>query len=236
MLPDLLKAFQGLDQSERRQKLKDDGYEVLRRGHLCSVYHKPDSDVVLRISMRPDTAELTCRHFMKHAANPYIPHIYSESRIGGGKHISVMEKLISIEELAESDEDFVFGMARAIATFPFGDKRHDEAHEELAKDVNFMAATRAIINCAMESFYDLADNDECLFPDRDVANIMFRRENGILHPVLVDTLTYTTPSNELASEFDNIISRLRKLEFAQYQQGVVLGSQVVGLKKGPPVS
>ena len=88
----------------------------------------------------------------------------------------------------------------------------------------------------MESFYDLADNDECLFLDRDVANIMFRRENGILHPVLVDTLTYTTPSNELASEFDNIISRLRKLEFAQYQQGVVLGSQVAGLKKGPPVS
>lgn len=232
MIPDLLKAFQSLDQSARRQKLKDDGYEILRRGHLCSVYHKPDSDVVLRISMRPDTAELTSRYFIKYTANPYLPRVSAEGRVEGGKHISIMEKLISIEELAENGEDFVFGMARAIATFPFGDKRHDEAHEELAKDNHFMAATRALVNCSLESFYKLAEKDECLFPDRNVANIMFRREkNGGLHPVLVDTLTYTTPSTALASELDNIVSRLRTLEFSQYRLGVVNG-----LKKGPPVS
>lgn len=229
-LPDL-KSFEGYTREDLKSKLRDEGYEILRRGHLCSVYCKPGSDVVLRISMRPKTAALACEHFQKHAGNPYLPRVFDHMTLDERTHITVMEKLVSIEELAENGREYVFGAARSIASFPFGDRTHEEMHAELAKDVSFMAAVRTLVTCAIQSFHDFSDQDECFFLDRDIDGIMYRQESdGGLQPVLVDTLTYTTPSNEVASEFDNILSRLRQFEYAEYYKRTP-----AAMCKGPPM-
>jgi hypothetical protein len=211
MTPDLLKAFQGLNQEARRQKLKDEGYEVLRRGNLCSVYHKPDSDVVLRISMRPATAELMSRCFANNTGNPYLPRVYAHETVAPDKHICAMEKLISLEELDEEGDDLV-GQARALASFPFGDNLHVDVHKIFAMDKNLMAAVRALASCARESILNPSSNGECLSLERNVDGIMFRRENGMLHPVFVDTLIYTTPCQDIENQLDNVLSRMKNYD------------------------
>lgn len=231
MVPDL-KSFTGLTREELKQKLKDEGYAVLRRGHLCTVYHQPDSDVVLRVSMRPLTSALTCDYFMKHQGNPYLPKVFDHATVNEETHISVMEKLTSIEEMAEDGQSYLFGMARYMASFPFGDITHNQVHAELAKDKTFMAAVRALVTCAIESFHNFSEHDECLFLDRDVDGIMYRAEaDGCYKPVLVDTLTYTTPSDEIARQFDNILARLRRYEYDEYYKRTP-----AALRGGPPVS
>ncbi|QQG36535.1 MAG: hypothetical protein HYS17_01725 [Micavibrio aeruginosavorus] len=228
MIPDLLKAFQGLDQPARRQKLQDEGYIRLPDSSgLCSVYHQPDKKTVLRFSMRPEMAELTSRYFMQNPDNPYLPRVYAHGPLSGGKYICVMEKLTSLQELDEEEGIDLVGQARAIATFPFGDSIHRAAHRGLAQEDKFLEAMLVLANCAKESFRNPSSRNECLFPDRSVSGVMYRRgKNGLPTPVLVDTLTYTAPSRELESQLEGIFTRLHRFELLERRR------TLAGYRKG----
>lgn len=231
MIPDLT-TFAGLRRQDICKKLEADGYEVLRDGNLCSVYHQPGSDIVIRLSLRPDVAELTCKYFKKYEGNSYLPKVYAHAKISDRVHLGVMEKLVSIEEIMKQDDEHpIFGMARAIASFTSGDDIHGDVHQELSKDRELMGAVRALVNCSIESYYQVTDNGDCVFPDGDVDGIMFRQgQNGELQPVFVDYLNCKTPSSKMAAEFDNILARLRAFEFAEYHQGIRRAQ-----RQGPPM-
>lgn len=213
MTPDL-KSFAGLHRDDICRQLKNEGYEILRRGGLCTVFHQPGSDVAVRVSMTPATSAMMCDCFQKNAQNPYLPKVYEHAIINDRAHVSIIEKLVSLEELAEEDENHVmFGMARAISSFAFGDTVHDDVHKEFAKDTKMIAAVRALVNCAQDAFHKLGKNGDSLFLDRNVDGILFRREeNGGLQPVFANSLCYTTPSASQNGDFDNIQARLRKME------------------------
>lgn len=209
-----IKSFAGMRREEICKKLKSEGYEILRRGALCSVFHQAGSHQVVRVSMTPKTAAFFCDYMMKNADNPYLPKIYDHVTISEAAHVSLTEKLVSLEELAEEEENYIrLGMARAIASFAFGDQIHQPFHEELAKEKKFIDAVRVLTDCARQSLQQLGSEGECLFLDRDVDGILFRPDsNGQLSPVFANTLCYTTPAAGLETEFDNIMSRLQCLE------------------------
>lgn len=217
MFPDLLKDFQSIAQPERRQRLLDEGYvRIPDPSSVCTVYHKPDSNTVLRFSMRPEMTVLTNKYFIENAGNPYLPRVIAHGEIHGGKHLTVMEKLISSQDLSDEMDVDLLGQARAIATFPFGDKIHTTAHLQFAKDPEFLRAVRVLVNCTAESFKNPSSKNECLFPDRNPNGVMYRMDAyGMPFPVLVDTLTYTAPSQELESQLEGIVTRLQRFETAQ---------------------
>ncbi len=212
MIPDL-KSFEGLHRDDICRKLKGEGYEILRRGSLCTVFHQSGSDKVVRVSMTPSTSALACNYFQRNVDNPYLPKVYEHAIINDRVHVSIMEKLVSLEELAEEDENHVlFGMARAISSFAFGDMIHGAVHQEFAKDQKLIEALHALVNCARESFDTLGGKGDSLFLDRDVDGILFRKdENGAFQPVFANALCYTTPSASLKTDFDKIQERLHQM-------------------------
>lgn len=212
-----LNQFKGKQRDEICRQLKSDGYEILRRGSLCTVFHQPGSAFAVRVSMTPTTAALMCDTFQKNAQNPYLPNVYDHMTINDHTHISVLEKLISLEEIAEQDGAHVtFGIARAVSSFAFGDQIHGFVHDELAKDPHIIDAVRVLVGCARTALHNHGGNGDSLFVDRDVDGILFRiDDNGGVQPVLANTLCYTTPSQAQEMEFDNILGRMRDLESAQ---------------------
>ena len=227
MIPDLLGAFRSLDQPTRREKLLAEGYvRIPDPSSLCTVYHKPDSNIVLRFSMRPEMTALANKYFIQNANNPYLPRVYAHGEIHGGKHLTVTEKLISSQDLNDEINIDLLGTARAIATFPFGDRIHGAAHQEFAKDPKFLQAVRALVMCAEESFKNPSSKNECLFPDRNVNGVMYRMdEEGMPFPVMVDTLTYTAPSVELESQLESLFARLRQFEALENQRALAATSK-----------
>lgn len=218
MYPDLLKAFQSLAQPERRQRLLDEGYvRIPDPSSVCTVYHKPESNVVLRFSMRPEMTALLNKYLIENQDNPFLPRVLAHGEIHGGKHLTVMEKLITTQDLNDDLDVDLLGQARAIATFPFGDKIHGGAHLGLAKDPEFLQAMLILAACAQESFKSSSSKNECLFPDRNPNGVMYRMGNDGLpsFPVLVDTLTYTAPSRDLETQLESIFTRLRRFEAAE---------------------
>lgn len=217
MYPDLLKAFQSLPQPERRQRLLDDGFmRIHDSSSVCTVYHKPGSDVVLRFSMRPEMTALTNKYLTENQNNPFLPRVLAHSDIEGGKHVTVMEKLISAQDLNDDIGIDLLGQTRAIATFPFGDKIHGAAHRELTKEPGFLDAVRILATCAQESFKNPSSKNECLFLDRNPSGVMYRMDaEGMPFPVLVDTLTYTAPSKQLERQLESVFARLQRFEAAE---------------------
>lgn len=215
-----IKSFAGMRREDICKKLKHEGYEILRRGALCSVFHQAGSDQVVRVSMTPKTAAFYCDYMMNQADNPYLPKIYEHITISDSAHVARTEKLVSLEELAEEEENYIrLGMARAIASFAFGDEIHQSFHEELAKEGQFIEAVRILTDCARQSLHQLRSEGECLFLDRDVDGILFRSgQNGQLSPVFANTLCYTTPAAGLETEFDNILHRVQILEALHLKQ------------------
>ena len=218
-----LNQFKDKQRDEICRQLKSDGYEILRRGSLCTVFHQPGSEFAVRVSMTPTTAALMCDTFQRHAQNPYLPNIYDHLTINHNTHISVIEKLVSLEEIAEQDSAHVtFGIARAVSSFAFGDQIHGPVHDELAKDPQIIDAVRVLVGCARTALHTHGGNGDSMFVDRDVDGVLFRiDENGGIQPVLANTLCYTTPSQVQEMEFDNILSRMRDLENAQRKTPVV---------------
>ncbi len=216
MYPDL-KNFQNLHRDEICRQLKNDGYEILRRGGLCSVYHQPGSDFTVHVSMTPHTAALACDMFQKHADNPYLPKTHDHLTVNDRVHVSIIEKLVSLEELAEEDEEHVtFGIARALSSFAYGDEIHEPVHEELAKDPRIVEAVRALVGCARKALRTYGGEGDSLFVDRDVGGILFRMDDkGGAQPVFANALCYTTPSRKLEDEFNSILSRMHALENQQ---------------------
>lgn len=211
-----LNGFKGKQRDEICRQLKNDGYEILRRGSLCTVFHQPGSDVAVRVSMTPTTAALMCDIFKKNAQNPYLPKIHDHLTINDNTHVSVIEKLVSLEEIAEQDTAHVtFGIARAMSSFAHGDQIHEYVHNEMAQDPQIIAAVRALVGCAREALHTHGGSGDSLFVDRDVDGILFRMHDGSMQPVFANTLCYTTPSQAQEKEFDNILSRMRDLEDAQ---------------------
>lgn len=227
MIPDLLSAFQDLAQPDRRQKLLGEGYvRIPDPSSVCTVYHKPDSNIVLRFSMRPEMTVLTNKYFIQNAGNPYLPEVYAHGEIHGGKHMTVMEKLISSQDLNDEKDIDLLGQARAIATFPFGDKIHGTAHRQLTEEPQFLQAVRVLVTCAEESFKNPSSKNECLFPDRNVNGVMYRIDkNGMPFPVMVDTLTYTAPSQKLESQLEAIFRRLRRFEVLERRRTLAVSSK-----------
>lgn len=226
-----IKSFAGMRREDICKTLKNNGYEILRRGALCSVFHQAGSDRVVRVSMTPKTAAFFCDYMMQKGDNPYLPKIYEHLTISDTAHVALTEKLVSLEELAEEEENYIrLGVARAIASFAFGDEIHQSFHEELAKEGPFIAAVRTLTDCARQSLRQLGPEGECLFLDRDVDGILFRPgQDGTLSPVFANTLCYTTPAAGLDGECDTIMKRLQSLEDALAKnQGPAKG-------KGPAV-
>lgn len=212
-----LNRFKDKQRDEICRQLKNDGYEILRRGSLCTVFHQPGSNFAVRVAMTPNTASLMCEAFQKNAQNPFLPKIYNHLTVNHNTHISVIEKLVSLEEIAEEDGAHVtFGIARAVSSFAFGDQIHGFVHDELAKDPQIIDAVRVLVDCARTALHAHGGDGDSLFVDRDVDGILFRiDENGGMQPVLANTLCYTTPSAAQEGEFENILTRMRDLENAQ---------------------
>jgi|GEM_PF-3264516 hypothetical protein len=230
MFPDLLQAFQSLPQPERRQRLLDEGYvRIHDSSGVCTVYHKPDTNIVLRFSMRPEMTALTNKYLTENQDNPFLPRVYAHSAIEGGKHVTVMEKLISTQDLNDDFGIDLLGQTRAIATFPFGDKIHGAAHRGLAGEDGFLKAVRILATCARESFKNPSSKNECLFLDRNPGGVMYRMgADGMPFPVLVDTLTYTAPSKQLEDQLERIFARLQRFEAAERKRTLTIS------RKGSP--
>ena len=208
--------FKGKQRDEVCRVLKSEGYEILRRGSLCTVFHQSGSDFAVRVAMTPNTASLMCNTFQKNAHNPYLPKIHDHLTINDHTHISLLEKLVSLEEIAEQDGAHVtFGIARAMSSFAFGDQIHGFVHNEMAQDPQIIEAVRALVGCARNALHTHGGNGDSLFVDRDVDGILFRVNDSGMQPVFANTLCYTTPSQAQEMEFDNILGRMRALEEAQ---------------------
>lgn len=212
MYPDL-NEFSGKQRDEICRQLKHEGYEILRRGSLCTVFHQPGNHYALRVSMTPNTAALMCDAFQKQAGNPYLPKVYNHLTINDQAHISVIERLVSLEELAEEDSGHTnFGIARAVASFAYGDKIHEPVHEAMAYDPQLIAAVRTLVDCAQSAYQQHGDIGDSMFVDRDVDGILFRVEEGNVQPVFANSLCYTTPSPMQEAEFEMILKRMRAFE------------------------
>lgn len=216
MYPDL-KEFSGKQRDEICRQLKNEGYEILRRGSLCTVFHQPGSTFAVRVSMTPNTAALMCDVFQKNAHNPYLPKVYDHLIINEQAHVSVIEKLVSLEELAEEDSGHTnFGIARAVSSFAYGDKIHGPVHEAMACDPQLIAAIRTLVDCARTAYQQHGDAGDSMFVDRDVDGILFRVDDqGGTQPVFANSLCYTTPSPMQEDEFQNILTRMQDFENAQ---------------------
>ena len=229
MYPDL-NEFSGKQRDEICRQLKNDGYEILRRGSLCTVFHQPGSDFAVRVSMTPNTASLMCDIYQKNTHNPYLPKVFKHQTINEQAHISVIEKLVSLEELAEEDSGHVnFGIARAVSSFAYGDKIHGPVHEAMATDPQLIEAVRTLVDCARTAYQQHGDNGDSMFVDRDVDGILFRVDDNGVQPVFGNTLCYTTPSPMQEAEFQNILTRMQAFEDAQRK------AQVAVARPGSPV-
>lgn len=209
-----LKTFKGMKRDQICHYLKDQGYEVIRRGDLSSVFHQAGSSRVVRVSMAPLTASFLCDFYKANEGNPYFPKVYYHKTINDTTHLSVMEKLVSLEELAEEEDNYVrLGYARALASFAFGDDIHKDFHRELANSKEFVDTIHTLVNGVRRSLRDLGPQGECLFLDRNPDGVLFRQnKDKSYQPVLANILTYTSPSEALELECDSILTRIRALE------------------------
>ncbi len=155
-----LKRFDGKGPSEVIRTLQDEGFKVIGGDADRAVLSSPDDDYVVRVTGISGPAEALAAMCRAYPDNPHLPKIFDTYRSEGNPplHITVMEKLLTLDDIPQSTITVVGGGARAIATMIDGHESHDAVHEMMLKDPAAGEAARAIVE-ALENYLGAGNQD-----------------------------------------------------------------------------